>query len=128
MRIAEKEAYAAINITGLAVGIAACLLLFTVVRYEFSYDKFQINYNHIYRVVTQDDFGDGVDYTPGIPFPALEGVRTTFPHFTTGALFASNGSQVTVLDITSANSSPGKKFIEEAGFFFCDPQFFKLFH
>ncbi len=126
--VARHKAYAAINITGLAVGIAACLLLFTVVMYELSYDKFQTNYKRIYRVVTQDDFGEGVDYTPGIPFPALEAVRTTFPQFTTGALFASNGSQVTVLDVTSANFSPGKKFIEETSFFFCDPQFFKLFH
>lgn len=36
--------YAIINISGLAVGIAACILLFTVVRYELSYDTFQPQY------------------------------------------------------------------------------------
>ena len=39
--LARHKAFAVINITGLAIGIAACLLLFTVVNYELSYDKFQ---------------------------------------------------------------------------------------
>ena len=125
--ISKRKAYSVINIGGLAVGITACLLLFIVVKYELSYDRFQPNYDRIYRVVTQDDFSEGIDYTPGIPFPALEATRVSFPEFTTGALFASYGSQVTVLQ-TNANTSTDKKFIEETGFFFCDPQFFKVFH
>ena len=126
--ISKRKAYSFINIGGLAVGIAACLLLFTVVKYELSYDTFHPNYKRIYRVVTQDNFSDGIDYTPGIPFPALEALRVSFPEFTTGALFASYGSQVTVLDPGLDKSSSGKKFIEESGFFFSDPQFFKVFH
>ncbi|MBC7828344.1 MAG: ABC transporter permease [Chitinophagaceae bacterium] len=123
--ITKRKAYSFINIGGLAVGIAACLLLFTVVRYELSYDSFEPNYKHIYRVVTQDDFADGVDYTPGIPFPAHDAVKLAFPGITTGALFAGYGRQVTVVE---SNTAAGKKFIEETGFFFCDPQFFQVFH
>src|SRR5687767_1173504 len=95
--ISKRKAYSLINICGLAIGIAACLLLFTVVKYELSYDRYHPNYDRVYRIVTQDNFSDGIDYTPGIPFPALDAVRTTFPEFTTGSLFASYGSQVTVL-------------------------------
>ena len=126
--LSKRKGYAAINVGGLAVGIAACLLLFTVVRYELSYDKHQPNYNRIHRIVTQDNYSDGIDYTPGIPFPALEAMKTTFPEFTTGALFASYGSQVTVLQSNASGTLPGKKFIEETGFFFCTPEFFKVFH
>ncbi len=125
--IARHKAYAAINITGLAVGIAACLILFTVVKYELSYDTFQNNYSRTYRIVTQDNFAEGIEYTPGIPFPALDVLRTTFPQYTTGAFFASYGSQVTVLGDDSKNTTGEKKFIEETGFFFCDPQFFSIF-
>ncbi len=50
--VARHKAYAAINITGLAVGIASCLLLFTVVMYELSYEKFQTNNKRIYRVLS----------------------------------------------------------------------------
>jgi predicted permease len=126
--IARHKAYAAINITGLAVGIAACMLLFIVVKYELSYEKFQPNYNRIYQIVTQDIYPDGSQYTPGVPFPSLEAVRADFPQITTGALLASYGSQVTVLDNDARNNSSQKKLIEESGFFFADPQFFEVFH
>ncbi|MEO6722248.1 MAG: ABC transporter permease [Ferruginibacter sp.] len=126
--IGRHKAYAASNITGLAIGIASCLLLFMVVRYELSYNSFEPNYKNIYRVVTEDDHADGMEYTPGVPFPVLEAFRTKFPGFTTGALFASFGSQVTVLGNDGSNTIPAKKFIEETGFAFCDPQFFEVFH
>lgn len=123
--VVRHKVYAAINITGLAVGIAACLLLFTVVTYELSYDTSQPNYSRIHRIVSRDDYGDGVTYTPGIPFPALDAVRTSFPQLTIGVLFASYGSQVTVL---KNNAATDKKFIEATGVFFADPQFFQIFH
>lgn len=123
----RNKAYAAINVSGLAVGMAACILLFIVVRYELSYDKFQPNYSNIYRVVTQDKYSDGIDYTPGTPFPVLDAMRVDMPQLTTGALFASYGSQVTVLGKDASNNSQ-KKFIEPSGIFFADPQFFSVFH
>jgi putative ABC transport system permease protein len=60
-----------INIFGLTVGVTAALLLFVVVAYEMSYDKFQPNYDHIYRIYTQDKIEDGIETNPGVanPFP-----------------------------------------------------------
>ena len=126
--IVRHKAFSVINITGLAVGIASCLLLFTVVKYELSYDKFQPHYKQIYHVVTMDKNSDGIVYTPGVPFPALEALRLDFPQITSGALLANYGSQVTVLGSDASNTSANKKFIEATGFFFCDPQFFKVFN
>ncbi|MBV9963729.1 MAG: ABC transporter permease [Parafilimonas sp.] len=126
--IKRHKGYAAINITGLAVGMAACVLLFIVVQYEMSYEKFQPNYSRIYQIVTQDKYPDGMQYTPGVPFPAVDAVRADFPQVTTGALLASYGSQVTVLGNDAASNSSEKKFIEESGFVFADPQFFQVFH
>ncbi|HXS56899.1 MAG TPA: ABC transporter permease [Hanamia sp.] len=124
----RHKAFSVINIAGLAIGISACLLIFTVVKYELSYEKFQPNYDRIFHVVSRDSFSDGVTYNPGVPFPALEAMRLDFPKITTGSLLASYGSQVTVLGANASNLSNDKKFIEETGFFFCDPQFFKVFH
>jgi predicted permease len=126
--VKRNKGYAAINVTGLAVGIAACALLFIVVQYELSYEKFQPAYNNIYRVVIQDKYPDGIDYTPGTPFPVLDALRVDIPQITTGALYASYGSQVTVLGKNDANTSSEKKFIESTGIFFADPQFFSVFH
>src|SRR3546814_20086372 len=37
--LAKNRAYTIINIAGLSLGIAACLLILSYVRYEFSYDE-----------------------------------------------------------------------------------------
>ncbi|MEP7080288.1 MAG: ABC transporter permease, partial [Ginsengibacter sp.] len=126
--VRRHKAFSVINIAGLAIGIASCLLLFTVVRYELSYDTFQPNYKQIYRVVTQVKFEDGITYNPGIPVPALNALRLDFPQIITGSMFSSFGSQVTVNGADATNDQTDKKFIEEIGFSFCDPQFFQVFH
>src|SRR6476660_884824 len=99
----RRKAYTTINITGLAIGIAACLLLFTVVIYEKSYDRFLPENDRIFRVVTQDIYPDDIGYNEGIPFPALDALRLDFPQLTTGALYANYNSQVTVLGKNSDN-------------------------
>src|SRR4029077_20098677 len=40
-----------INIMGLAVGMTACFLIFSYVRFETSYDNFHTKADRIYRVV-----------------------------------------------------------------------------
>lgn len=122
--VVRNKSFSLINIGGLAIGIASALLLYIVVSYELSYDKFQPNYNKIYHVVTSDKFSDGVTYNPGVPYPALDALRLDFPEATIGALVANFGSQVTVP--STGNTQP-KKFMEETGFFFSEPQFFKVF-
>lgn len=126
--LVRHKAFSVINIAGLAIGIASALLLFTVIKYELSYDKFQPNYKQIYHVVTEDKFPDDITYTPGVPFPALNALRLDFPKITFGSFLASYGSQVTVLGQDAGSTSSNQKFIEETGFFFCDPQFFQVFH
>ncbi len=124
--IVRHKSFAFLNIFGLAIGMAACVLLFIVVRYELSYDKFLPEHSSIYHVATEDKKADGVDHTPGIPFPALDALRIDIPSVIAGSLYSSSGSQVTVLGNSPDNSS-SKKFIEEAGVFFADPEFFQIF-
>lgn len=124
--LVRHKTFSFINIFGLAVGLASALLLFTVIRYELSYNTDQPDYHSIYHVVTEDKTSDGLFYTPGIPFPALEALRLDFPQIKIGALMANYGSQVSVLNENKSGEAE-KKFLEETGFFFCDPQFFQVF-
>jgi putative ABC transport system permease protein len=55
---AKSKVFSAINITGLGIGLAACLLIFQFVSFELSYDKFHDRYERIYRV-TNDRFQHG---------------------------------------------------------------------
>lgn len=61
----------AINIFGLTIGVTAALLLFVVVQYELGYDKFQTNYDRVFRIVTHETYDNITDFTPGVanPFP-----------------------------------------------------------
>lgn len=127
----RKRAYSAINITGLAVGIAASLLIFLVVRYELSYDKFQPDYNRIYRVVTNSENSGGNDnYNPGVPAPAFPALKADFPQFEgiTPIVQISN-SQVTVLgNDPNSDVAVSKKFLETGSFGFTYPEYFTIFH
>ncbi|MGF7149309.1 putative ABC transport system permease protein [Sphingomonas zeicaulis] len=48
--LAKNRTYAFINIFGLALGIAACLLILTFVRYEFSYDSWLEDADRTFQV------------------------------------------------------------------------------
>lgn len=125
--IVKRKIYAAINISGLAVGIAACILLFTVVRYELSYDTFQPNYKRIYHLASERKSDKGIDYAEGLPHPAYQALKTEFPDIVTGALFVNWGCQVTVLNPNNPAIPSQKKFIEGDGNFFSDPNIFSVF-
>lgn len=44
------KAYAVINILGLAIGMACCVLIILFVQDELSYDRFNVNKDRIYRI------------------------------------------------------------------------------
>ncbi|MBS1604977.1 MAG: ABC transporter permease, partial [Bacteroidetes bacterium] len=46
----KNKAFSAINIVGLAVGLAVCLLITLYVVDETSYDKYNIHADRIYRL------------------------------------------------------------------------------
>ncbi|SNS70898.1 putative ABC transport system permease protein [Sphingomonas laterariae] len=48
--LAKNRAYALINILGLAIGMAACILILLFVRYEFTYDRFLGNAENTYEL------------------------------------------------------------------------------
>lgn len=125
--ITRHKIYAAINISGLAVGIAASILLFIVVKYELSYDTFQPDYNRIYHIAAKIKNPDGEDFKEGIPYPAYDALRTAFSDVVTGAMYMRNQSQITTLSVNNTANPLNKKFIEESGVFFSDPNFFSIF-
>jgi len=47
----RNKSFTAINMLGLAVGISASLVIYLIVHYELSFDKFETDGDRIYRVV-----------------------------------------------------------------------------
>jgi putative ABC transport system permease protein len=56
--VLKNKAFSTINVVGLGIGLAACLLIFQFVSFELSYDKFNEKFDRIYRV-TNDRFQNG---------------------------------------------------------------------
>lgn len=58
----KDKFFSFLNISGLAIGIACCLLIVTYVRYELSFDKHFANQENIYRIIIDGSF-NGRDFT-----------------------------------------------------------------
>lgn len=58
--LTRERMYAAINIAGLALGIASFVILGLYLRSELTYDRYIPNHQNIYRVVTDTSFGGKV--------------------------------------------------------------------
>ena len=118
------KAHALVNIPGLVVGLAACLLIFLVLQYEDSFDNFHPDKDRIFRVVRVGKEADP-GYRTGVPFPVPEGLRSAYPQLQkVAAIYGDDGVHVTVPE---AGNPTGKKFKEVHGFF-TEPSFFDMFH
>ena len=119
----RNKAYAIINTLGLAVGIAACLLIFLVVQFETSFDNFHPKKNSIYRVVTEFHNQGGVSYSPGAAFPVAKDLRIDFPQLKEVASIFQQGGEITVED-----RKIQQKKLQEDNFYYAEPQFFTMFN
>jgi putative ABC transport system permease protein len=73
--ILKNKGYSFINIFGLALGIACCLLMFNYVRFELSYDTFHPNVERTYRVDCDLDEGVSGSSAP----PLANTLKTNYP-------------------------------------------------
>ncbi|MBI4551173.1 MAG: ABC transporter permease [Candidatus Latescibacteria bacterium] len=75
----RHRGYSLLNIVGLAIGIACCLLILLYVQYELSYDRFHTNADQIYRVVREERAPGRVTHLAITPAPLAPALRQEFP-------------------------------------------------
>jgi putative ABC transport system permease protein len=73
------KGYSFINIAGLAIGMACCLLIFGYVRDEFNYDRYHEKADQIYRVVGNMDSPYNETETAAVGPPLAPALRDEFP-------------------------------------------------
>ena len=84
----KYRSYALLNIFGLAIGMAAALVLFLIVRYERSFDTFHPDHQQVYRVGEQRTGESGSTYYL-TKTPVLPTLAETFPEVVGGTRFFS---------------------------------------
>jgi len=125
--LSRHKNYTFINIAGLAVGIAVCLVIFIVIQFHLSYDNFHSKKNRIYRVLTEYHHSDAAEifYGMGVPIPMPAGLKNDFPQVEKVApIYVEGDDQLLVLD---NNGQPVKKFKEHKGVYITQPSFFEIF-
>src|SRR6186713_577400 len=125
--LTRNRNYTIINIAGLAVGIAVCMMIFIIIQFQTSFDNFHPKKDRIYRVLTEYHHADAPDifYGKAVPYPMPAGLKTTFSQIEQVApVFASQNNQLLIPD---NNGTTVKTFKEDKGVFYTEPSFFKIF-
>ncbi len=113
-----------LNISGLTIGIGTSLILFLLVRYHHSFDTYHSNYHRIYRANVQSDGNDGKNYTPGV-YPVFpETFKNEFPEAEEVTFISYRAGSLVVIPQLEGEA---KKYHEEAGVAFAQPNFFDVF-
>ncbi|TAE22177.1 MAG: ABC transporter permease, partial [Candidatus Kapaibacterium sp.] len=115
--LARQKGYSAINIIGLAVGMAACLLLSLYVQDEFSYDSYHKNKASLYHLYSLLQTAEGEERITSQPMPLTPALIAEIPEIERAARYAGD-----------ANTSirVGKNVFREAPSY-TDPHFFMMF-
>jgi len=115
----KHKAYSLINVLGLAIGMACCLLISLYVVDELSYDTYNEKAPRIYRVATESRFGDTETASALTPAPLAMTLVQDFPEVQTAARLFTLFGEVTI--------SHGENRFNENRVFFADSTFFDVF-
>ena len=112
-RLIRKKAFALINIIGLAVSLAAALLIFLYVQHELSYDQFNERANRIYRVLQVGK--DGEDN--GSPEPLAPTMKRQLPGIEEAVRLYSQFGEYPILRTEQEAYNEEHVYITDSGFF-----------
>ena len=87
----KHKLFTLINIIGLSIGISAAVVIYLIVHFDFTFDKFHKDGDRIYRIVSNYTFSGERAYNGGVCGPMAEvvrsqvtGVEESAPFFTLG--------------------------------------------
>ena len=116
----RNKIYSLVNVLGLALGICACVVIYLITRYEFSFDTFQPDRDRIYCV----DAGLRGGHWNCIPGPMPAVMRREMNGFETVAAFQGYAASVTIPG--DGNKKP-KRFADDGSLAIAEPQYFDIF-
>ncbi|MDO5970847.1 ABC transporter permease [Flavivirga aquimarina] len=113
----KNKLYASINIFGLAIGLASCMLIGLYIVKELSYDKFNDKANRIVRVTMEYKMSNEINYAATTGTKVGPEFARTFPKI----------EEYTRTFISTSNVEYGNKLFNEDRILFADPSFFNIF-
>ena len=87
----RNKLYASINILGLAIGMACCVLIFSAVHQQWSFDRFHKNKDIIFRVLAREITKEGeIARTVKQPEDLAAALKETYPEIAHTTRFANS--------------------------------------
>ena len=71
----KHKLFTLINIIGLSIGISAALVIYLIVNFDLTFDKFHKDNDRVYRVVTDFVYSGEPFYNSGVTGPLPEAVK-----------------------------------------------------
>ncbi len=78
----RQKLYSFIDITGLSVGLACCILISLYIHFELSYDGFHEKAKSIYRIIEIETESGKKQYSASTPAPLAPALSEEFPEIT----------------------------------------------
>ena len=116
--LTKNRSHALINLLGLAIGIACCMLIMLWVSDELSYDKWNEKSDRIYRITNEINFGGSHKHFAVSPAPMAEAFRNDFPEVETAVRFRNYGGSLVRRD---------NQIFNETNIIYCDSTVFDVF-
>jgi putative ABC transport system permease protein len=114
----RHSGFSFINISGLAIGIACCILIFFYINDELGYDKYHKNANRIFRGISYSTIGGETRVFARMPSALAPGLEEAIPEIEASARLFQFG----VLRFKH-----GDKNFEIPDFYAADPSYFAIF-
>jgi predicted permease len=119
----KHKLFTFINIIGLSIGISASLVIYLIVHYDFTFDKFHRDSTQIYRVVSNFTYQGSTSHSYGVCTPVGAAIKSQVTGVEFTAPLYSLGPDVTVM---GKNNEP-KKFKLQDHITLADQNYFKIF-
>ena len=110
----RERGYAAINIFGLAIGFALCLLIVQFSAYQLAVGDFHEKKDRVYRVLGPTFWGGG-QYTGSLPIPLGPTLKEQLPEVEEAVRFS--GARPSLLRVGAKDGISEKVLTAEAGVF-----------
>lgn len=121
-QLTRHRGYAIINIMGLTLAITCTLLIFLVVSWHFSFNRFHTKASRIYQATTILNDGN-INHFAGVPGPLAKVMRQELA-------FVENSARIVTYPNTLVSTTQHgilQKYMEAGGVAFTEPSFFKIF-
>ncbi len=122
----KNKVFSAINILGLSIGISASLVIYLLVRYDFSFDKFHRDGERIYRVVSNFTFSGEYYSNSGITVPLTKAVSQEIRGLDATAPYYALNDEINV-SVPGMGSEKPAVFRNQDHIAFADARYFNLF-